>query len=159
MIWRNMLPPFSGLKWVWSGNTDMLHGRWSFRSMRIPINWFWLIFWCISQFATTAMRAQRTFLASQWQSCRIVQGCRPFHVELTFKAQTYKTLVIWFISIILTHILPIHNSSCKVTWFLLLTQFIIIIQKPYIRQNIHSPLTCAAHKMVAKNTIRKKKDL
>lgn len=156
MICRNMLPPFSGSKWVWSGNTDMLHGRWSLRSMRrwvrTYIDWFWLIFWCLSHFATTAMRARRTLLAFRWQKCRIVQDYRPFHVELTFKAQTYKTLVIWFISIILTHILPIHNSSGKFTWFHLLTQFIIIIQKPYIRQNIHSPLTHCSQNGCKKKT-------
>lgn len=64
MIWRNMLPPFSWPKWMWAGNTDMLHGRQSLRSTRTSINWFWLIFWCISHFATTAMKAQDPFLAS-----------------------------------------------------------------------------------------------
>jgi len=34
--------------------------------------------------------------------------------DVTFKVLTYKTLVICFISIIFTYILPLYNSSCKV---------------------------------------------
>jgi hypothetical protein len=137
---------FSGSKWVRSGNRHWMEDDHSYhiKWMKRSIYWFRLIFWCGSHFATIAMKAQHIFYTSE-PLHDSKPSCGP-HIQST-NIRTPCDLIYFHI---LTHILPIHNSSSKFTWFLLPTHFIIIIQKPYIWQIRHSPITCTAHKMAAK---------